>query len=73
MSLAQHYQLLLLFLILYSCWLSTEKGTVFAFVVPMIVIIIVSETSLFAYILVVKIMPTDQHSVLGVWSGSIGP
>ena len=26
-----------------SCWLSTERGTIFAFVVPMLIIIIVSE------------------------------
>ena len=29
--------------ICYSCWLSTEKGTIFAFVAPMIAIIIVSQ------------------------------
>ena len=27
---------------IFSCWLSTEKGTIFAFIAPMIIIIIVS-------------------------------
>ena len=33
------------FLANYSCWLSSEKGTIFAFVAPMLAIIIVSRNS----------------------------
>ena len=34
------------FIITCSCWLPTEKGMIFAFVVPMIAIIVVSSTVL---------------------------
>ena len=53
---------------IHSCWLSTEKGTIFAFVTPMIAIILVSYTHIH-HIIIIICQLIDQHSVLGVCSG----
>ena len=52
---------------IFSCWLSTEKGTIFAFIAPMIIIIIVSMyPSLSVNDSIYSENLSDQLSVSGV-------
>ena len=56
---------------IYSCWLSTEKGVIWAFVAPMLAIITVSEL-IFSYNISQKelhwvlLQPGGYHSCLGL-------